>query len=99
MPTCPICAEDFSASGLHPHLRSHEPSELASVVARVAKNSGEDTNDTKPTTEQVCHPKTRKIAITRQRNERNRKVRQHLRQLDKQIKATLENRTSPHEKS
>lgn len=90
MPTCPICAEEFSASGLHPHLRSHDTSELASVVARVAKNSQDTTSDNTPTTESVYHPKTRKMAIARQRNERNRKIRQHLRQLDQQINTTLE---------
>ena len=100
MLTCPVCAEEFNASGLHPHLRSHEASELASVVAKVAKNSDEATTsgDT-PTPEPACHPKTRKMAITRQRNERNRKIKQHLRQLDQQINTTLKNRTSPREKS
>jgi len=90
MPHCPICDEEFGASGLHPHIRSHEKSELVSVAARLAKDgrqSGEtDLSDHDTAWHQTT---TRKRAINRLRNERNRKVKHHLKQLDNQIKETL----------
>lgn len=99
MPVCPICGEEFGASGIHPHLRSHETGELVSVVAQVAKNSEQLTNDEPTTSESVCHQKDHRMEIVHQRNERNRKIKQHLRQLDKRINATLQKQRNRREKN
>jgi hypothetical protein len=90
MPACPICDEVFEPSGLHPHLRSHDENELIAVVADVAKRSEQQPSQS-PTTESTWHQlKTQKTRIAHQRNERDRKVNQHLKELNRQIKQTLQ---------
>ncbi len=89
MPECPVCNEEYDASGIHPHLRSHEKGELASVVAQVARNS-EQTIDQPSTEDSVWHQiQTQKTEIAHQREKRNQRVNQHLTNLDDQIKETL----------
>ena len=90
MPACPICNEVFEPSGLHPHLRSHEENELVAVVADIAKRG--EQQPSQPTTDKsTWHQlKTQKTMIAHQRNERNQKVRQHLKNLDRRISQTLQ---------
>lgn len=90
MPQCPICSEEFGASGLHPHIRSHEKSELVSIAAQLAKDDRQQGEPETPSHEKSWHQTTiRRKEISHLRNERNRKVKQHLNQLDTQIKETL----------
>lgn len=90
MPECPICNEEYGASGIHPHLRSHDQKELVSVVVQVARDS-EKTIDQPPTEESVWHQiQTQKTEIAHKRKKRNQKVYQHLIHLNKQIKETVQ---------
>lgn len=90
MPECPVCNEEYEPSGLHPHLRSHDKSELASAVAQLAQDS--ETNVDPPATERsVWHRiQTQRMEIAHQRKKRNQKVNQHLTDLNNQIKETLQ---------
>ena len=90
MPQCPICGEEFGASGLHPHIRSHEKSELVSIAAQLAKGDHQQGQTETRNHETTWHQTAiRRREISHLRNERNRKVKQHLEQLDTQIKETL----------
>lgn len=91
MPNCPICNEEFNASGIHPHIRSHEKSELVSIAAQLAKDGGQSGETDTRNLETPWHQKTiRKREINRLRNERDRKVKHHLRHLNNRIKQTLQ---------
>lgn len=75
---------------MHPHLRSHDKSELVSVVAQVARNS-EQTVEQPSTENSVWHQiETQKTEIAHQRKKRNQRVNQHLTDLETQIKETLQ---------
>jgi hypothetical protein len=90
MPECPVCDEEYGASGIHPHLRSHEKSELVSIVAQVARNS-ESTIDQPSTEDSVWHRiQIQRTEIDHQRKKRNQRVNQHLTDLNNQIKETLQ---------
>ena len=71
MPECPVCNNEFEASGLHPHLRSHEKNELVSVVVEIAKNSDQPIPDLESSEEATwSQRKTRRMEIAHHRKKR-----------------------------
>lgn len=91
MPECPVCNEEYKSSGIHPHLRSHDKTELVSIVAQVAQNSEATIEGQSTTEDSVWHQiQAQKTAIAHQRKERNQRVNRHLTALDNQIKETLQ---------